>query len=114
MNSLNDCFFSLKICKHESILIEELVIDISNKLIGTSLSYAEGLVGMDSHIKAMDSPLCIGLDNVRSVGTWGMGGIGKITIARAIYRKFTLNLKVVVFLQMLEKDHKNVVWIIYK
>ena len=87
MNSLNDCFFSLKICKHESILIEELVTDISNKLIGTSLSYAEGLVRMDSHIKAMDSPLCIGLDNVRSVGTWGMGGIGKITIARAIYEK---------------------------
>ena len=100
-------FFSLKICKHESILIEELVTDISNKLIGTSSCYAEGLVGMDS-------PLCIGLDNVRSVGIWGMGGIGKITIARAIYRKFTLNLKVVVFLQMLEKDHKNVVWIIYK
>ena len=42
---------------------------------------------MDSRIKAMDSPLCIGLDNVRSVGIWGMGGIGKITIARAIYEK---------------------------
>ena len=73
-------FFFLKICRHESILIEELVTDISNKLIGTSSCYAEGLVGMDS-------PLCIGLDNVRSVGIWGMGVIGKTTIARAIYEQ---------------------------
>ena len=42
---------------------------------------------MDSRIKAMDSPLCIGLDNVRSVGIRGMGGIGKTTIARAIYEQ---------------------------
>ena len=35
----------------------------------------------------MDSPLCIGLDNVRSVGIWGMGVIGKTTIARAIYEQ---------------------------
>ena len=62
-------FFFLKICRHESILIEEIVSDISNKLIWTSLSYAEGLVGMDSL-------LCMGLDNVRSVGILGMGGIG--------------------------------------
>ncbi|KAL6316015.1 hypothetical protein AAG906_015431 [Vitis piasezkii] len=92
--------FFLKICKHESILIEELVTDISNKLIGTSSCYAEGLVGMDSRIKAMDSPLCIGLDNVQSVGIWGMGGIGKTTIARAINEQIYTQFEVAVFLKM--------------
>ena len=42
---------------------------------------------MDSHTKAMDSLLCMGLDNVQSVGILGMGGIGKTTIARAIYEQ---------------------------
>ncbi|KAL6316039.1 hypothetical protein AAG906_015455 [Vitis piasezkii] len=60
----------------EKFLMQTTTKYISNKLIGTSSCYAEGLVGMDSRIKAMDSPLCIGLDNVRSVGIWGMGGIG--------------------------------------
>ncbi|KAL6316043.1 hypothetical protein AAG906_015459 [Vitis piasezkii] len=46
------------------------------------LPSAEGLVGMDSHTKAMDSLLCMGLDNVRSVGILGMGGIGCTSLSK--------------------------------
>ncbi|RVW45319.1 Disease resistance-like protein DSC1 [Vitis vinifera] len=41
-----------------------------------------GLVGMDSHTKAMDSLLCMGLDNVQSVGILGMGGIGCTSLSK--------------------------------
>ncbi|KAJ9675910.1 hypothetical protein PVL29_024736 [Vitis rotundifolia] len=73
--------------RHESKLIEEIVRDIWNKLVGTSPSYMKGLVGMESHLDAMDSLLCIGSLDVRMVGIWGMAGIGKTTIAKVIYER---------------------------
>ena len=73
--------------RHESKLIEEIVRDIWNKLVGTSPSYMKGLVGMESRLEAMDSLLCIGSLDVRMVGIWGMAGIGKTTIAKVIYER---------------------------
>ena len=71
--------------RQEAKLIEEIVGDICNKLDRTSSSYTNGLVGMESRVKKMDDLLCIGSPNVRMVGIWGMAGIGKTTIAKAIY-----------------------------
>ena len=71
--------------RHETKLIEEIVGDICNKLVRTSSCYTNGLVGMESRVKKMDDLLCIGSPDVRMVGIWGMPGIGKTTIAKAIY-----------------------------
>ena len=73
--------------RHEAKLIEEIVGDIWNKLDRTSSSYTNGLVGMESRVKKMDDILCIGSPDVRMVGLWGMAGIGKTTIAKAIYER---------------------------
>ncbi|KAF3432384.1 hypothetical protein FNV43_RR27124 [Rhamnella rubrinervis] len=77
--------------KHESNFIQEIVKDVSEKLNPT---FEDGdnnlLVGMDSRMKKMYSLLDMErLDDVRTIGIWGMGGIGKTTIAREAFKRLS-------------------------
>ena len=93
--------------RHEAKLIEEIVGDICNKLDRTSSSYTNGLVGMESRVKKMDDLLCIGSPDVRMVGLWGMAGIGKTTIAKAIYERIYALFEGCCFLSNVrEESHK--------
>ena len=55
------------------------------------LSYAfsectENLVGIISRAEKLESCLDLGSNNVRMVGIWGMGGMGKTTLASVVFR----------------------------
>ncbi|KAI7998412.1 TMV resistance protein N [Camellia lanceoleosa] len=73
------------IVRSESMFIQEVVGVLFRKLIDTYSSIGKDLVGMVSRTKKVIELLGLGMDNARVVGIWGMGGIGKTTISRAVY-----------------------------
>ncbi|XP_059649565.1 disease resistance protein RPV1-like [Cornus florida] len=72
----------------ESELIETIVGVVADKLNPTCLSVAEYQVGIERRVQQLSEFLKLGSkSDVRIVVIWGMGGIGKTTIAKAMYNR---------------------------
>ncbi|XP_056158514.1 TMV resistance protein N-like [Syzygium oleosum] len=70
----------------ESELIQGIVTEISTHLDRTPLHVAKHPVGIDSQVVKLKSILNLeSNDGVLMVGFWGQGGIGKTTLAKALY-----------------------------
>ncbi|WCJ18805.1 Disease resistance protein (TIR-NBS-LRR class) family [Euphorbia peplus] len=79
--------FESRIVKPESKLIEEIVSLVHKRVNHTfsCVSIDDGLVGIDSRVNDITSKLCTRSEDIWFLGIWGMGGIGKTTVARKIY-----------------------------
>nr|VDC60227.1 unnamed protein product [Brassica rapa] len=83
---------------NEARMIDEIANDVLGKL-NVSPSYeVEDFVGIEDHIRAMSSLLELESEEVRMVGIWGPSGIGKTTIARALFSRLSRRFQSSVFI----------------
>ncbi|PRQ30560.1 putative TIR domain, winged helix-turn-helix DNA-binding domain-containing protein [Rosa chinensis] len=83
--------FDSQTIRPESDLVKVVVNDILEKL-NRKLQIArglKGLVGMEKHIQQVELLLCLNSLDVQIVGIWGMGGIGKTTIAEVVFDRLS-------------------------
>ncbi|CAN7043739.1 unnamed protein product, partial [Brassica rapa subsp. trilocularis] len=73
----------------EAKMIEEIVSDVSDKLLLTPSEDSENFVGIEDHIANLSVLLRLDLEEVRMVGLWGCSGIGKTTIARVLFNRLS-------------------------
>ncbi|KAI9072023.1 hypothetical protein K1719_046013 [Acacia pycnantha] len=82
----------------EAELIETVVEELWIKLHPKLPPYFEDLIGIENKIEQLEPRLEIGLDDVRFVGIWGLPGVGKTTIARAVFDKYHHQFEIKCFL----------------
>ena len=72
-----------------------------------SSSNDKGLVGIEVSVdKLIPSYLSFG-KNVFIIGIWGMGGLGKITLSRTVYNRFSSHFEGACFITNVRESSKN-------
>ncbi|XP_030958327.1 TMV resistance protein N-like [Quercus lobata] len=98
----------------ESEFIQQIVEEISNsKLYRNPLHVATYPVGVNSRMETLEKLLDIESNDVRMIGISGIGGIGKTTIAKAIYNSISYEFKAKSFLENVRERSKTHIGIIH-
>ena len=97
--------FNIPLCRSESPVIEEIVRKIYGQLNSIYSNVHEDFVGLDSRVTEIkNSYLGIGLEDVRFIGIWGMGGMGKTTLAQVLHQRIHYHFDAYSFIGHVRKE----------
>ncbi|XP_044475181.1 disease resistance-like protein DSC1 [Mangifera indica] len=99
--------FDSNAIRPESKLIEKIIQDILKRLNDMSSTERKGLVGVEQSTRKIISLLSNGLNEVCTVGLWGMGGIGKTTIATAVFNEISREFEGSCFIHNVREESKK-------
>ncbi|KAH0978141.1 hypothetical protein GBA52_027860 [Prunus armeniaca] len=91
----------------EAALVKKVVHDIWTKLNRESSSDLKGLFGIQRKIEEIESLLCLDSPGVCCVGIWGMGGIGKTTLADAVFHLLSSKFEASCFLKNVRENSEE-------
>ncbi|XP_044475736.1 disease resistance protein RUN1-like [Mangifera indica] len=104
----NLCGFASNAIRPESKLIETIIEHVLKRLNDKSSSDNKNLVGIAMKIEKIKSLLFDGLTEVCKVGIWGMGCIGKTTLANAVFNEISSDFEASHFIpNVREASNKN-------
>ncbi|XP_028765380.1 TMV resistance protein N-like [Neltuma alba] len=94
--------------RQESTLIKTIVKHVSDKLDIGQLFVAENSVGMESRVHELTIEWSQNISQkALIIGLWGMRGIGKTTVAKAIYNKMGRQFEARSFLANIRENSKH-------
>ncbi|KAK7345824.1 hypothetical protein VNO77_16436 [Canavalia gladiata] len=93
--------------RYETKLIEEIVAEVWRKVEPKLPTFNDGLVAMDTKVDEVHSRLRLGSVDVCFIGIWGMGGIGKTTLANVVLQKIRSQFDVSCFLANVREASKE-------
>ncbi|XP_044478078.1 disease resistance protein RPP2B-like [Mangifera indica] len=98
--------YDSKNSRNEATLVKDLVNDVWKKLdYNSSAIPSKYLVGLESSIKEIESLLCS--KGVCKLGIWGIGGIGKTTLADAIFKKISKQFEESYFISNIREESEK-------